>query len=300
MNVKGNFYNSPQKPIVTDEGGLADLLSHNALPIRLATGFKIAQGPAAAKNGDVYFSDIFHDKIFKWSFGDEQLSLFRNQPGGPDGLYFEKDGSLLVCELTGKRFARLSTNGQYEIIAEEFEGTSLTGANDVYVDNQGGIYFSDSFPGSVLRGPKFCVYYIAPGQNSLKKIIDDHYKTKGIHISEDGKWIYIADFGGRKVYRYELKSPGVLGKKELFIDTRCGGLTVDEYGNVYISTVGDHGGVLVFDLDGKKLGKIMFPENTTNVTFAGPNRDKLLITTFKSIYSLDMNVKGLGNNYKTE
>ena len=45
------------------------------------------------------------------------------------------------------------------------------------------------------------------------RIVDDHYKSKGIQISPDEKWIYIADFGGRKVYRYELLAPGVLGRQ---------------------------------------------------------------------------------------
>ena len=102
-----------------------------------------------------------------------------------------------------------------------------------------------------------------------------------MHISKDGKWLYLADFGGRKVYRYELLAPGVLGKKELFIDTRCGGLTLDEKGNVYISTVDDYLGVLIYNQNGKKIGQIKFPEGTSNVTFAGPNRDKLIVTTFQ-------------------
>ncbi len=294
MAVRGNEYNSPQKPIFEDEGGLCELIKQNVEPVRLAHGFRIAQGPATDANGDFYFSDIYHHRIMKWKFGDASLSVVREQPGGPDGLYVEADGSVLVCELTGKRFARLKTNGDYEIIAETFRGEPLTGANDVYVDTEGGIYFSDSYPGSNIRHPpEFCVYYIAPGSSALKRIVDDHYKTKGIHVSADGEWIYIADYGGRKVYRYQLLAPGKLGKKELFIDTRCGGLAVDEKGNVYISTVGDHKGILVYNSEGAFLGRIRYPENTTNATFAGPNRDKLIVTTFKSVYALDMNVRGM-------
>ncbi len=293
MAVQGNYYNSPQKLILTDENGLAALIKSGALPQRLATGFRIAQGPAPDAKGDVYFSDIYHHKIMKWNFGDASLETIREQPGGPDGLFVEADGSLLVCELTGLRFARLYPNGDYSIIADSFEGQPLTGPNDVYVDKAGGIYFSDSYPGSNIREPVHCVYYIAPGSSELKRIVDDHYKTKGIHASADGKWLYIADYGGRKVYRYELLAPGVLGEKELFIDTRCGGLTVDEEGNVYISTVGDHLGVLVFNPEGERIGQIMYPENTTNVVFGGPKRDKLIVTTFKSLYALDMNVKGM-------
>ena len=293
MNVRGDRLGSPQDPIFEDEGGLSELVAPDAIPVLLANGFRVAQGPAAAVNGDVYFSDIYHHKIMKWRFADSSLHLIREHPGGPDGLYFESDGSLLICELTGLNFGRLRPNGEYEIIANSFEGEALTGPNDVYVDREGGIYFSDSFPGSKMREPEYCAYYIAPGSSTLKRIIDDHYKTKGLHVSLDGKWLYAADYGGRKVYRYQLLAPGKLGEKELFIDTRCGGMTVDERGNVYISTVNDLKGVMVFDSEGGYIGRINCPEMVSSVTFAGPNRDKLIITTLKSVYSLDMNVRGM-------
>ena len=293
MKVNGNAGNSPQEPVIVDEGGVGELIAIGAEPEMLATGFQIAQGPAANANGDFYFSDIFHHRIMKWEFEEGRLFKVREQTGGPDGLFVEADGSLLVCELFGRRFARLRPEGNYEIIATEYRDKALTGPNDVFVDNQGGIYFSDSYTGANIRDPEYCVYYIAPGSNKLKQIVNDHYKTKGLHISCDGKWIYMADYGGRKVFRYALLSPGVLGRKELFIDTRCGGMTVDKRGNVYISTVGDYKGVLVYDSEGKRLGQIIIPEATTSVAFAGPHRDKLIITTFKSIYSLEMNVSGM-------
>lgn len=284
---------SPQEPVYIDKGGLSELISSEAEPEMLATGFRVAQGPAIDKNGDFFFSDIYNNKIMKWEFEGSRLLTIREQPGGPDGLFVEADGSLLVCELTGLRFARLTPQGKYEIIATEYNGKKLSGPNDVYVDRHGGIYFSDSYPGADIRGPVHCVYYIAPGSSELKQIVNDHYKTKGIHVSADGNWIYMADFGGRKVYRYELLAPGVLGKKELFIDTRCGGMAVDELGNLYISSVDDYKGVLVYNSMGMLLGQILIPDAVSNVTFAGPKRDKLIITTFQSVFSLNMDVKGV-------
>ena len=163
MNVQGIFHDSPVNQIFEDNGGLMSLIKEGATPEILASGFRIAQGPAAAANGDVYFTDIYHQKIMKWSFLKNELSTVREQTGGPDGLYFEKDGSLLVCELTGKRLARLKPDGEYEIIADTFQGEPLTGANDVYVDEDGGIYFSDSYPGSNIRGADILRLLHCPG-----------------------------------------------------------------------------------------------------------------------------------------
>ncbi len=124
------------------------------------------------------------------------------------------------------------------------------------------------------------------------RIVDDHYKSKGIQISPDEKWIYIADFGGRKVYRYELLAPGVLGRREVFIDRMCGGLTLDERGNLYISTVMDGAGVCVYNPEGELMGQILVPECTSNVTFAGRDFRTLIVTTFESVFALDMQAQG--------
>ena len=294
MRVAGNVHNSPQEPLFNAQDEIAGLVQAGAQLTQLATGFRIAQGPAVDARGDLTFSDLYHHRIMKWEFATASLNLVREQPGGPDGLFFEADGALLVCELIGRRFARLHPSGQYEIIAEQFEGTPLTGPNDVYVDKAGGIYFSDSYPGSrITHPPAHCVYYVAPGETKLQRIVDNHYKTKGIHLSPDGQWIYLADYGGRKVYRHRLLAPGQLGPPELFVDTRCGGLTIDEHGNVYLSTVDDFKGILVHAPDGRRLGQIRFPEATTNAVFAGPGRDQLIVTTFKSLYVLPMSVKGM-------
>ena len=97
----------------------------------------------------------------------------------------------------------------------------------------------------------------------------------------------------RKVYRHRLLAPGRLGPPELFVDTRCGGLTIDERGNVYLSTVDDRKGILVYAPNRRLLGQIPFPEPTTNAVFAGPDLQQLVVTTFKSIFVLPMSVIGM-------
>ena len=42
-------------PIV---GSASELVMSGAEPVKLADGFKFTEGPAAAANGDVYFTDI--------------------------------------------------------------------------------------------------------------------------------------------------------------------------------------------------------------------------------------------------
>jgi gluconolactonase len=52
--------------------------------------------------------------------------------------------------------------------------------------------------------------------------------------------------------------------------------------------------VTIFDKTGKQFAKIPVPSGwTANVCFGGKNRKLLFITASDSIYTLDMNVKGV-------
>jgi gluconolactonase len=41
------------------------------------------------------------------------------------------------------------------------------------------------------------------------------------------------------------------------------------------------------------LGKILIPEKVGNLTFGGPRKDRLYIAASSSLYSLDLNTRGI-------
>jgi gluconolactonase len=89
-----------------------------------------------------------------------------------------------------RRIAKIDRDGAYRVVVDAYEGEPFTGPNDLWLDDQGGLYFSDSYPSLNPEGkPEFCVYSMAPGSSRLERIIDDLYKGKGIHITPDEKWI---------------------------------------------------------------------------------------------------------------
>ena len=99
------------------------------------------------------------------------------------------------------------------------------------------------------------------------------------------------------IYRYELLAPGHLGKRTRFIERMVGGMTLDEFGNLYLSTVMDGAGVVIYNPEGELIGQILVPQCTTNVAFTGPAGKTLIITTFESIYALDMQVQGFAQTH---
>ena len=70
------------------------------------------------------------------------------------------------------------------------------------------------------------------------------------------------------------------------------GMTIDNQGNVYLTG----NGVSVFDKSGKQVTTVAVPENwTANVCFGGADMQTLFITASRGLYSLKMNVKGVGS-----
>ncbi|MFO7902726.1 MAG: SMP-30/gluconolactonase/LRE family protein [Planctomycetota bacterium] len=87
-----------------DDGDLgtaaaADLIAPGAEVEKLAGGFAFTEGPACDGQGNLYFTVIPNEKILKWSV-DGSLSTFRENSGRANGLYFDRQGHLVVCEGT--------------------------------------------------------------------------------------------------------------------------------------------------------------------------------------------------------
>ncbi|MDE2756068.1 MAG: SMP-30/gluconolactonase/LRE family protein, partial [Acidobacteriota bacterium] len=107
------------------------------------------EGPAADAEGNVFFSDIANNRIMKLS-AEGVLSVFREDSGRTNGNMFDRQGRLVTCEGAehGPRGRRRVTRtdvatGEVEVLADRCEGRRLNSPNDVTVDTQGRLYFTD-------------------------------------------------------------------------------------------------------------------------------------------------------------
>jgi gluconolactonase len=265
------------------------LLAPGAKVEKLHGDFRFTEGPAADKDGNVYFSDIPNNRIHIWSV-DGKLSTFREESGGANGLYFDKDGNLVCCEGRARRITLVSPNNEITILADQYDGKKLNSPNDLWVDPQDGIYFSDPRYGSRegLEQDGFHVYYIAPDRKQLTRVIADMTMPNGVLGTPNGKQLYVADPGAGRTYVYAIEGPGKLGEKKLFAMQGSDGMTMDERGNVYLTGRG----VSIYSPQGKLLQTIDVPEAPANMCFGGPDRKTLFITARTSLYSVRMNVRG--------
>ena len=109
---------------------------------KLRGDFSFIEGPTADGEGNIFFSDIPENKIYKWSVEGE-LSLFRENSGGANGLLFDGDGNLFACEGIVQRVTSQALDGTISVVAERYEGKRLNSPNDLWFDAKGGFYFTD-------------------------------------------------------------------------------------------------------------------------------------------------------------
>lgn len=255
---------------------------------KLAGGFKFTEGPAADKEGNVYFTDIPNSRIHKWSV-DGKLSTFVEKTGGANGLFFDKKGNLLACAGGSGKLVSISPAGEITVLAGSYEGKLFNSPNDLWIDPKGGVYFTDPRYGSRENLPQGGehVYYLSADRKKVVRVVDDMVRPNGVLGTPDGKLLYVADHGAGKTYTYKIKADGSLSGKKLFAGQGSDGMVLDGNGNVYLTGEA----VTVYDRSGKLIEMIEVPERPSNVCFGGKGKRTLFITAEKSLYCVDLQSK---------
>ena len=264
----------------------------NEKPEIIASTFTFTEGPAADQSGNVYFTDQPNDKIYFWDWKTNEIHLFSDKSGRANGTFFDKNNHLITCSDNQGEIWEFSESGKHETLVPNFEGKRLNGPNDLWVDDFGGIYFTDPlyerdyWTNFQVEIPERNLYYRNASGTITK--LDTFVQPNG--IIGNGKNLYVSDIDAGKTYVYDILGEGKLSEKKLFCEMGSDGMTMDHQGNVYLTGKG----VTIFDKKGKKLRNIPIPEEwTSNVTFGGKDFSTLFITASKSVYALKMKVSGV-------
>jgi gluconolactonase len=272
------------------KGATKGLMAAGAEVKKLAGDFQFTEGPAADAQGDIYFSDIPNNRILKWSVQEGKLSTFLENSGGANGLYFDKAGNLLACQGGERRLVSISPKGEVTVLADKYEGKRFNSPNDLWIDRKGGVYFSDPRYGGKegMEQDGEHVYYLAPDRKKLIRVTSDLVRPNGVIGTPDGQTLYIADHGAGQTFVYKIKDDGTLSDKQLFASEGSDGMTIDNRGNIYLTTKG----VAAYNPKGKRVEEIQVPEQPANLTFGGPDNRTLFITARTSLYAVPMQVRG--------
>jgi len=267
----------------------------NGATIQLVSNqYSFTEGPAVDKKGNVFFTDQPNDKIYKWNAATGEVTVFLQGTGRSNGMMFDRKGNLVTCADEHNQVWSIKPNGKVTVLLKDIDSLHLNGPNDLWIDSKGGIYITDPYyqrPYWTRKAPEIKgqnVYYI-PKNKAPLTVVNDMMQPNGIIGTPDGKYLYIADIRGNKTFKYSIAADGTLKDKTLFIPKGSDGMTIDNKGNIYITGKG----ITVYNPEGQQIEFIdITGDRTTNVAFGGKERNILFITAMRSVYTLQMKVKG--------
>jgi len=284
------------------------LLQPNAFLEKLTGDCLWAEGPVYFPATDLLiWSDIPNNRMLRWAPG-MGVGVYRAPSNFSNGNTRDREGRLVSCEHGARRVTRTEHDGSVTVIASHFDGKKLNSPNDVIVDSEGAIWFTDPDYGIISDYEGYraeseigrCnVYRVAPGETEVRLVCDDFVKPNGLAFSPDESKLYIADSAAshdddapRHIRVFDVEKDGALRNGRVFIEMQSGvpdGLRTDEQGNVWTSA---EDGVNCYAPDGALLGKILIPEVVANLTFGGLRRNRLFITATSSVYAVHVGVRG--------
>lgn len=300
----------------------ADLLAPQAMTT-IAARTCLLEGPAFDGQENLFFSDICGNRIYRMT-PDGAVSIFRADSGRTNGNTFDEKGRLISCEGAEfgpggrRRIVRTDLGtGQIEVLTERYEGRRYNSPNDVVVDREQRIWFTDPYYGddrTILEMQAEAVYRIEPGGTVHRMLSQPEIeRPNGLAITPDARTLYVIDShtraaGNRKIWAFDVAADGQLSGQRLVFDFGRGrggdGMRLDERGNLWVAagillprhageTADVPAGVYVITPQGELLGRIPIPEDVcTNLAFGGPARKTLYVTAGKTIFKVPLAVSG--------
>jgi len=294
----------------------AQLVPKDAVPEKVADGYKFTEGPALGPDGCIYFTDIPAELILKFDPKTGETTTSKEQSGNANGLMFNHDGGLIACRHGARAVSSWSIERSPKLFRSAaqhlYDGKKLNSPNDLDIDKAGNIYFTDPRYGNrdsmemEIEG----VYFQSsepdqapvldkdgdtgrtlPVMKPLKRIDDKLTRPNGIVLSPDESTLYVADHGANWIYAYDIEEPGKVKNKRKFAQLNGGegkgsdGMCVDKQGRLYAT---GHGKVWAFEPTGELVATIAVGKQTTNCTF-GADGKTLYITANKGLYRITLN-----------
>jgi gluconolactonase len=281
---------------ILDKAAFDRMFPTDAKVERLATGMKFIEGPAwmTSEGGFLVFSDIPANELKRWD-AKKGLSSFRQPSNNANGNTVDLEGRLVTAEHGAHRVSRTERNGEVITLVDTHDGKKLNSPNDVVVKSDGTVWFTDpdyGLSGRTKEQDGNYVYRFDPRSRSLTPVIKDFDKPNGLCFSPDESRLYVADSGKPRHIRVFVVEPnGEVTGGDVFVTIDKGGpdgIRCDDEGRVWSSS-GD--GAQIFSSDGKLLVRILLPEGAANLTFGGPNGQRLFLTARTSLYAVDTRTK---------
>lgn len=267
----------------------------------------VTEGPAWDGEA-LLFTSIQQSRIMRYDPETGKSTVYREHTNEANGLMFDSGGVLYGCEGGARRIVRYEADGTATSLTDGFENRRLNIPNDLAIDPQGRVWFTDPFyEGSAGAWSEDLankdldhdsVYRLDPQHNdswSINRATFDTTRPNGLLFSLNHDVLYVAQSGRREdEYRqlraYTVNDDDLLGEMEVLHDFGANrgidGMCLDTDGNIIATAGWRQGGagpsIYVFSPSGEVLERHDVPvDRPTNCTFGDSDLTTLYVTTIE-------------------
>ena len=267
----------------------------------------VSEGPVW--NGEViYFTHIRTNRIMQYDLKSNEITEHRGNTNHTNGLAYDTQGRLYGCCSGGRSIIRFDPDSVNTVVADRLDGTKLNTPNDLAVDRQGRIWFTNPWnagnidPSEVEELDNRSVLMAAPqadGTYRVTRSTTDTTMPNGILVSPDQQTLYVAESNSermdidRELRAYPINDDGTLGPYRLLhafgkdknaVHRGIDGMCLDAEGNIVATAGWELGGpgpmLYVFSPMGRVIEThpIAAPR-PTNCCFGGPDGTTIFVTS---------------------
>jgi gluconolactonase len=247
-------------------------------------------------------------KLFLKPSGYSGSAPFTGREPGSNGLAYDANGQLVLCQHGNRQIARLEKDGGFKTLADRYQGKRFNSPNDLAYRANGDLYFTDpayglpkTFDDPGREVPWAGVYRLS-GDGVVTLLVQHLLAPNGIAFSPDEKTLYVAQSHPAQavVMAYDVQADGTVKGGRIFFDMtpwvgkdRPGlpdGLKLDRAGNLFVT---GPGGVHVLTPKAEHLGTIATGVPTANCGF-GEDGSTLFVTANTTLCRIRLTTQGAG------